>query len=219
MLRIHTPLTLWKTFPWRQVLALFCAGLVCTALWAEAEQTRLADHVIRLHVLANSDTEADQALKLNVRDQVLAQTNQLLTGQETAQEAAEILQDNLAPLEETAAQAISDQGYPYPVTVQLEETWFPTRQYENVSLPAGNYQALRVIIGEGAGKNWWCVVFPSLCMPAVTESSLQTAGLTGRDYALLTEESQPYVIKFKAMEWWGTFKASLQDGSNCGIFK
>ena len=203
MKHIHT---FFRSLPWRQILALFCATLVCTALWAEAEQGRLADHVIRLHVLANSDGQADQALKLQVRDQVLSQTNQLLTGQESAQEAAAVLQANLAPLAQVAAQTISARGYDYPVSVRLEETWFPTRQYENVSLPAGNYQALRVIIGEGAGKNWWCVVFPSLCMPAVTERSVQTAGLSNQDYALLTEDSQPYVIKFKAIEYWSSLK-------------
>ena len=104
------------------------------------------------------------------------------------------------------SQEIAAQGYHYPVKVCLEETWFPTRQYENVSLPAGNYQALRVLIGEGAGKNWWCVVFPSLCLSAVTEESLQTAGLSHQEYALISEESQPYTIRFKAVEWWEACK-------------
>lgn len=117
-----------------------------------------------------------------------------------------ILQDNLDALAQTAAQEIAARGYHYPVKVCLEETWFPTRQYENVSLPAGNYQALRVLIGEGAGKNWWCVVFPSLCLSAVTEESLQTAGLSHQEYALISEESQPYTIRFKAVEWWEACK-------------
>ena len=171
------------SFPWRRVLALFFAFLVCTALWAEATQAQLAEKVIRLHVLANSDSQADQTLKLQVRDKILAQTASLLSGQE-----------------------IAARGYHYPVKVCLEETWFPTRQYENVSLPAGNYQALRVLIGEGAGKNWWCVVFPSLCLSAVTEESLQTAGLSHQEYALISEESQPYTIRFKAVEWWEACK-------------
>lgn len=93
--------------------------------------------------------------------------------------------------------------------VSLEDEWFPTRQYEGGALPAGTYQALRVVIGSGEGKNWWCVVFPSLCLPAVTESSVQAAGLSGQDYALITEESQPYVFKFKTLEWWGNCKGWL----------
>ena len=204
MKNLHIP---WKFL--RQILALFCAALVSTALWAEAEQTQLADKIIRLHVIANSDSQADQALKLQVRDQVLAQADTLLSGQESAQQAAEILRDNLTPLAETAAQTVSQAGFSYQVQVSLEDTWFPTRQYGDLSLPAGQYQALRVVIGQGEGKNWWCVVFPSLCLPAVSEQALQTAGLTGQDYALLTESSQPYVIKFKALEWWGSCRSWL----------
>ena len=204
MKNLHIP---WKFL--RQILALFCAALVCTALWAEAEQTQLADKVIRLHVIANSDSQADQALKLQVRDQVLAQADTLLSGQESAQQAAEILRDNLTPLAETAARTVSQAGFSYQVQVSLEDTWFPTRQYGDLSLPAGQYQALRVVIGQGEGKNWWCVVFPSLCLPAVSEQALQTASLTGQDYALLTESSQPYVIKFKALEWWGSCRSWL----------
>lgn len=194
------------SFPWRRVLALFFACLVCTALWAEAAQAQLAEKVIRLHVLANSDTEADQTLKLQVRDKILAQTNELLAGQESAAEAAAILRENLEPLAQTAAREIAARGYDYPVEVRLEKTWFPTRRYEDVSLPAGNYQALRVLIGAGEGHNWWCVVFPSLCLPAVSEGAVETAGLNHQDYALISEASQPYVIRFKTVEWWESCK-------------
>lgn len=201
--------SLLHQFPWRRVLPILCALLVCTALWAEAEQTELADKVIRLHVVANSDSDADQALKLRVRDAVLDETNTLLSGRESAQEAASILRENLTKLGCTAAETVFQEGYPYSVKVSLEDEWFPTRQYEGGALPAGTYQALRVVIGSGEGKNWWCVVFPSLCLPAVTESSVQAAGLSGQDYALITEESRPYVFKFKTLEWWGNCKGWL----------
>ena len=105
------------SFPWRRVLALFFAFLVCTALWAEATQAQLAEKVIRLHVLANSDSQADQTLKLQVRDKILAQTASLLSGQESAAQAAAILQDNLDALAQTAAQEIAARGYHYPVKV------------------------------------------------------------------------------------------------------
>lgn len=201
--------SLLSKFPWRRVLPILCALLVCTALWAEAEQAELAEKVIRLHVVANSDSDADQALKLQVRDAVLDETNTLLSGRESAQEAASILQENLVDLGYKASETVFQEGYSYQVQVSLEDTWFPTRQYEGGSLPAGTYQALRVVIGEGEGKNWWCVVFPALCLPAVTEQSIQAAGLSGQDYALITEESQPYVFKFKALEWWGSCKGWL----------
>ena len=145
--------TIRLSFPWRRVVALFFACLVCTALWAEAAQSQLADKVIRLHVLANSDSQADQALKRYVRDQVLAQTTPLLEGVTSAPEAEAILQANLGLLTQTAQVAIAAQGYDYSVSVRLEETWFPTRQYQDVALPAGNYQALRVLIGEAEGHN------------------------------------------------------------------
>lgn len=193
-------------FSWRHLVALLVACLVCTALWAEAAQAQLADHVIRLHVLANSDTQADQDLKLQVRDAVLARTDAILAGQNSAEQAAALLQAHLDELAQTAEEEIQAQGYPYPVEVRLEETWFPTRTYENVSLPAGNYLALRVLIGQAEGHNWWCVVFPSLCLSAVTETSLQAAGLTHSDYALISEEDQGYQIRFKTVEWWQTWK-------------
>lgn len=202
-------LTYVHNFPWRQVAALFCAALVCTALWAEAQQADLAGKLIRLHVIANSDSPADQALKLQVRDGVLLQAEDLLTASESPQEAAAVLEENLPQLAHTAAQAAREAGQPCPVKVTLETTWFPTRQYGDITLPAGEYQALRVILGEGEGKNWWCVVFPSLAMPAVTEEAIPAGGFTREDYALLAEESQPYVFQFKALEWWGLCKGWL----------
>ena len=202
------------SFPWRRVLALFFAFLVCTALWAEATQAQLAEKVIRLHVLANSDSQADQTLKLQVRDKILAQTASLLSGQESAAQAAAILQDNLDALAQTAAQEIAARGYHYPVKVCLEETWFPTRQYENVSLPAGNYQALRVLIGEGAGKNWWCVVFPALCLPAAEKDfteACRAAGLTDQEISVLTEDTGEVELEFRTLEWLGKLKKMFWD--------
>lgn len=198
--------TIRLSFPWHRVVALFFACLVCTALWAEAAQGQLADKVIRLHVLANSDSQADQALKLYVRDQILAQTTPLLEGVTSAPEAEAILQANLGLLTQTAQAAIAAQGYDYSVSVRLEETWFPTRQYQDVALPAGNYQALRVLIGEAEGHNWWCVVFPSLCLPAVSEDSLAAAGLSQQDYALIQEYTPAYTFQFHVVEWWEGFK-------------
>ena len=191
--------TIRLSFPWRRVVALFFACLVCTALWAEAAQSQLADKVIRLHVLANSDSQADQALKRYVRDQVLAQTTPLLEGVTSAPEAEAILQANLGLLTQTAQVAIAAQGYDYSVSV-------PTRQYQDVALPAGNYQALRVLIGEAEGHNWWCVIFPSLCLPAVSEDSLAAAGLSQQDYALIQEETPAYTFQFHVVEWWEGFK-------------
>ena len=200
-------MTSFPPFPWRQILVLCCAVLILTALWAEAAQDRLADHVIRLHVLANSDSEADQSRKLVARDAVLLEARKLLSGEESIQEAARILAENLDPLAKAASQALTVCGCQDPVRVTLEPSWFPTRHYQGIALPAGTYQALRVVIGEGKGKNWWCMIYPSLCLSAVSETSVQAAGLNGSDYTLLTDA--PYTLRFKAVEWWELCKHAL----------
>lgn len=201
-----------RDVPWRRVLALFVACLICTALWAEATQVRLASQVIRLHVLANSDSEEDQALKLEVRDRVLETTSALLAGETEPQAAAVLLDQHLDDIAQTAAQEISAQGHDDRVEVRLEQTWFPTRQYQGISLPAGNYLALRVLIGAAEGHNWWCVVFPNLCLPAVSERALETSTLTPGQISLLQEEETSYVFRFKALELWQSLKHRLMEG-------
>ena len=201
-----------RDVPWRRVLALFVACLVCTALWAEATQVRLASQVIRLHVLANSDSEEDQALKLEVRDRVLETTSALLAGETEPQAAAVLLDQHLDDIAQTAAQEISSQGHDDRVEVRLEQTWFPTRQYQGISLPAGNYLALRVLIGAAEGHNWWCVVFPNLCLPAVSERALEASTLTPGQISLLQEEETSYVFRFKALELWQSLKHRLKEG-------
>ena len=201
-----------RDVPWRRVLALFVACLVCTALWAEATQVRLASQVIRLHVLANSDSEEDQALKLEVRDRVLETTSALLAGETEPQAAAVLLNQHLDDIAQTAAQEISAQGHDDRVEVRLEQTWFPTRQYQGISLPAGNYLALRVLIGAAEGHNWWCVVFPNLCLPAVSERALEASTLTPGQISLLQEEETSYGFRFKALELWQSLKHRLMEG-------
>ena len=201
-----------RDVPWRRVLALFVACLVCTALWAEATQVRLASQVLRLHVLANSDSEEDQALKLEVRDRVLETTSALLAGETEPQAAAVLLDQHLDDIAQTAAQEISAQGHDDRVEVRLEQTWFPTRQYQGISLPAGNYLALRVLIGAAEGHNWWCVVFPNLCLPAVSERALEASTLTPGQISLLQEEETSYVFRFKALELWQSLKHRLMEG-------
>ena len=201
-----------RDVPWRRVLALFVACLVCTALWAEATQVQLASQVIRLHVLANSDSEEDQALKLEVRDRVLETTSALLAGETEPQAAAVLLDQHLDDIAQTAAQEISAQGHDDRVEVRLEQTWFPTRQYQGISLPAGNYLALRVLIGAAKGHNWWCVVFPNLCLPAVSERALEASTLTPGQISLLQEEETSYVFRFKTLEFWQSLKHRLMEG-------
>ena len=171
-------------------------------------QDELADKVVRLHVLANSDSEEDQALKLRVRDVVLERATAILEQSADRREAESRLRGQLLELERIAAKEIAAEGYDYPVTVNLENTDFPTKEYDGFTLPAGEYLALRVIIGEGKGRNWWCVVFPPLCTAASADvpASALAAGFSEEEVSLITEENQGYVLKFKAVEWWETLK-------------
>ena len=184
-------------------------GVACAALlgvWLDGAQAALSDQVIRLHVLANSDSEADQALKLRVRDRVLERATELLEQSADRQEAEALLRGNLLELENLAAEEIAAAGYDYPVTAELTDTTFPTREYDGFTLPAGEYLALRIVIGEGAGQNWWCVVFPPLCQGTSVEAQPALAALGEEEAALLTGESEGYVLKFKAMELWEGFR-------------
>ena len=171
-------------------------------------QDELADKVVRLHVLANSDSEEDQALKLRVRDAVLEQATAILEQSADRREAESRLRGQLLELERIAAKEIAAEGYDYPVTVNLENTDFPTKEYDGFTLPAGEYLALRAIIAEGQGRNWWCVVFPPLCTAASADvpASALAAGFSEEEVSLITEENQGYVLKFKAVEWWETLK-------------
>ena len=167
-------------------------------------QSQLAEKVVRLHVLANSDSEEDQALKLKVRDAVLEQATETLRGADSQAEASRRLTDILPELEETARAVITANGYDYGVRAELAETSFPTKEYDGFALPAGDYRALRVTIGAGEGRNWWCVVYPPLCTAAASDLS-QTAlgaGLTEDDLSLITGDGDGYVLRFRSLELW-----------------
>lgn len=193
------------------VLMVAAALVLMSGALALQTQDQLADKVVRLHVLANSDSEEDQALKLRVRDRVLERATELLEQSADRQEAEALLRGNLLELENLAAEEIAAAGYDYPVTAELTDTTFPTREYDGFTLPAGEYLALRIVIGEGAGQNWWCVVFPPLCTTASADvpTSALAAGLTQEDVNLITEEPG-YVLKFKTVELWERLRAALE---------
>lgn len=192
---------------WECALLIAFSLTLVTGVWASGSQSALADQVVRLHVIANSDSDADQALKLQVRDSVLAAAGTCLDGVSDRQAAEAILAGRLQELADAGASAVARAGYDYPVAVSLEDCWFPTKEYEDFALPAGTYRALRVVIGEGAGRNWWCVVFPPLCLGSVSEAVEDTAamaGLSDDQISLITGEDEGYIVKFKLLEWWNS---------------
>lgn len=189
------------------------AAALAWGAWSLGTQRQLADRVVRLHVLANSDSQADQALKLKVRDRILEVAEPLLEDSSDREEAESALTAALPQLEQAAEAEIAAAGYDYTVTARLEETEFPTREYDGFALPAGEYLALRVVIGAGEGQNWWCVVFPPLCAAASADvpAVAVAAGLSEDQVSLITEEDQGYQLKFKAVEWWNALRQKLED--------
>lgn len=200
---------------WELALLLGLALAALLGVWLDKSQSALADQVIRLHVLANSDSQADQALKLKVRDSVLAAAEAYFQPGATRDETEAVLRAHLRELATAGAETVAEEGYDYPVTASLVENyWFPTKEYTDFALPAGQYTALRIAIGEGGGQNWWCVVFPPLCLGSVTESAAQTAlsaGLSEDQVSLMTGEDEGYVVKFRAMELWEGFQHWLSE--------
>ncbi len=177
------------------------AALLISALLGfkiSGEQEALSERVVRLHVEANSDSESDQKLKLKVRDAILEALSEKLSNTESADAAAIIIEENLDGVEAAARAVVAAEGYSYEVAARLSTEEFPTRDYETFSLPAGNYKSLRVTIGDGEGRNWWCVVFPPICTEAVVDWELM--GLSDSQVMLITGEAEGYAIKFRALE-------------------
>lgn len=188
---------------WELALLLGIAAALVLGTYLSGVQAALADRVVRLHVVGASDSAEDQAVKLRVRDAVLARATPLLEGVESREEVQAILNAHLEELARAGAAAAGGMA----VTASLEESaWFPTKEYTDFALPAGRYPALRLVLGEGEGHNWWCVVFPPLCLGAVSETVGEKAGgLSDVQVSLITGESEGYVVKFKLLEWWGEF--------------
>lgn len=184
---------------WERALLFGVGAALLMGTWLTGQQKALAEQMVRLHVVANSDSEADQAVKLRVRDAVLAQAAPWLAEAESREEALEILSAHLPELARIGAETA---GEGVKVTASIEENaWFPTKEYEDFALPAGKYTALRITLGEGKGHNWWCVVFPPLCLGSVGETVAERAGnFSENQVRLITGESEGYVVKFKAME-------------------
>lgn len=157
----------------------------------------IESEVLRLHILANSDSEEDQTLKLKVRDGLLAYSETLFQNAATKAEAETIAKENLAQIQSEAEKIIRENGYDYGVQVYIKNMSFNTRVYGDVTLPAGNYDAIRVVIGAGEGHNWWCVMFPPLCLPSATGTELNTV-LNDEEQKIVTDDH--YTFKFKIVE-------------------
>ena len=193
----------------RKIAKILCTCmLILTALWildVISDRQALSEDLIRLHVVANSDSNADQTIKIQVRDAVTASLQPAMADLQDTRQAEDYLQAHLSELEEIANQTLAEAGVQEKATVTLAEEAFPVRHYDTFSLPSGVYRSLRITIGEGQGKNWWCVVFPSLCLPAAGENFSDTAAGAGFSDNLSStlEGEQPYQVRFFLLDLLG----------------
>ncbi len=194
-------------------------GLVFAAgIWvygSEAAVSDLSENIVRLHILANSDSEEDQNLKLAVRDRLLAYVREC---EELEQLDKSEIQKHLTEFVTVCREEIKANGFEYEVRAVVGNFYFPTKQYEHIMLPAGNYDALRIIIGEGKGQNWWCVMYPPLCFTSETKGTLSQEemerlkeGMEEQTFEMIQTGDSEVVIKpaFKLVEWWQEAKHAL----------
>ena len=192
----------------RALVCGFVLAALCSFFPFAAACGQLPRDVVRLHVVANSNGAEDQAVKLLVRDAVLEEAARWYQGAGSMEEASSQLCTHLQSIAGAARQVLGEQGVGYSATAQMTEMYFPTRDYGDFRLPAGRYRTLRVTLGEGAGNNWWCVVFPSLCLPAATqEEALLTLPEGERQ---VVEGGRDVQVKLKAVELWESLREWLR---------
>ena len=180
------------------LVIVYGTGLLC-------DMEMLHENVIRLHVVGATDSEKDQTVKLAVKDAINETLNQLLVGVNSTEDAKAIILDQLSVLKACGEQVLRDNGFQEHIWISLEQEAFPVREYDTFSLPSGVYTSLRIRIGEAEGRNWWCVVFPSLCLPAVGENFDDVAAGAGFSDSLcdtLTGEPE-YELRFFFLDWLG----------------
>ena len=200
-------------YRWEAALLMAFAVVLTIGMWASVTQRALADEVLRLHVVANSDSDADQAVKLQVRDAILTAATPYLDGVNGQEQAEQALEPHLSELAQAGAAVLGEAGMDYPITVTITDQWFPTKEYTDFALPAGTYRSLQVVLGQGQGHNWWCVVFPPLCVSSVSEESVETSasGVLSEDQiSLISGQDGEYVLRFKVLEWWDSLVQYVQ---------
>lgn len=186
------------------VLGLIVAGV----LWGRSivsDRQKLNDELIRLHVIANSDSEEDQNVKLQVRDAVIELLGEKMSQMKDVDQAKEYLQEHLEQIRQTANRVLQESGFSEKAAVSLDNEQYPVREYDTFSLPSGVYESLRIVIGEGNGHNWWCVVFPEFCVPATAGGFEEKSVACGFSDTLTDtlERKDGYEVRFFLLDWLG----------------
>ena len=169
----------------------------------------IRNDVVRLHILANSDSQEDQELKLKVRDAVLSEAELLTESVLSPEEALCIISSETDIICEIARKVINQNGYDYTVSVETVTEYFSTREYAGITIPAGRYNAIRITIGEGKGKNWWCMMFPSVCIPAADGNSIEN--VFNESQKNVTMNTSEYIIRFRIVEYFEMLKHRFSD--------
>ena len=199
------------------LFVLFIAYLfICANSYANTVSKDLSNSVFRLHILANSDSEEDQNLKLLVRDNVLKYMKEISNGATSKKDIEALMEQHLNDFYDIARETILENGYNYDVKLEIGKFDFPTKVYGDISLPAGMYDALRIEIGEAKGHNWWCVMFPTLCFVDVSSGSLDDeskevleSSLDDEEYDLVTDDNFAVSLKFKIVEFFEDMNINL----------
>ena len=185
-------------------LAALIAFIICITMSTyklDGECDGIRQNILRLHVIAASDSSYDQKIKLELRDRLLIRGEEIFAESETKEAAEEKISDSISLIQQEADSFLSEKGYPYKATVSLGKSYFPTRHYDSFTLPAGNYDALKVTIGEGEGQNWWCIMFPALCLPAAEKERNNFDGiLTEKQQQIITDKK--YEVRLWLVEKW-----------------
>ncbi|MCM1363993.1 MAG: stage II sporulation protein R [Faecalibacterium sp.] len=187
----------------------FIIAVILSMADFEGDCKNIRQEVLRLHVIANSDSFDDQLLKLKVRDCVLEEGKSIFGASQTKQSAESVIISNIELLRNAAQEEINRSGYDYSVSVEVGKSRFPTKTYGDVTLPAGEYDAVRVVIGEGSGKNWWCVMFPPLCLPAAGEN-VKLDDVMSEDELKLVESDPKYEVRFWLVEKFEQLKEKFK---------
>lgn len=189
-----------------------CIALVLTVAFSlvpfEAECVNISEDVFRLHIIANSDSDEDQALKLKIRDAILNQTDNLYKGAGSKAQAMALTEETIPQIEAIARKVVAENGYSYAINAEITNMYFDTRYYDDITMPSGQYDALRITVGSGSGKNWWCVMYPSLCVGAATNYDALKENVTDSQYDIMNSGSK-YEFKFKLVEYYELIKSYL----------
>lgn len=167
----------------------------------------ISEEVFRLHILANSDSTEDQQLKLKVRDEILKKGETVFASSNSLDETIKLCKDNITLFQQTAEQCLKDNGSNYSVKVYVDKEYFNTRKYDEITLPSGIYNALKIEIGQGKGHNWWCVMFPAICLSSVTDDELNK--YLSEDEQKLVNSNSKYEVRFKIVEIYEKIKSKV----------